>query len=83
MPADYTVVDTVERVGIFKHMVSCIIFSPRKEKLLRDRWGVGWVSVGVGWGTATRTRLMAVNQLRSEDGAIAQWWGPGCRKTGW
>lgn len=35
MLADYTVVNVVERVTISKHMVSCIIFIPCKEKL---RW---------------------------------------------
>lgn len=34
MLADYTVVNMVERVTIFKHMVSCITFTPCKEKLL-------------------------------------------------
>jgi len=72
MLADYTLVNMVERVTVFKHMVGCIVFTARKEKLLWEQRGVCRVSTGLPRRMATRTHFMVVNQPRGEDGVITR-----------
>lgn len=81
--ADFTVVTVLERVTVLEHMVTCIVFIPRKEKLLRERWGACHVSAGLRRIAASSSVLvMVVTQPQGQDGAAAPQQRLGAGKRG-